>query len=100
MENYVRNRACGCQRCMACDLTGAAMLITLGTLFLLSVWAHIRFHNTWPVILIVLGVMMFLRASGSTVGHISPGGAAPGPPTTPSSSATTAPDTTKDPSHG
>jgi len=89
---------------MAWDLMGAAMLITLGTLFLLSVWAHVRFHYTWPVILIVLGVMMFLRSSGSTAGHISPGAAAtnlPAPPSaTQATTEATAPDTTKDPSHG
>ena len=85
---------------MAWDLMGAAMLITLGVLFLLSVWAHIRFHNTWPVILIVLGVMTFLRSSGSTAGHIPPGGAATSVPAPPSAPEATAPDTTKDPSHG
>lgn len=83
---------------------GAAMLITLGALFLLSVWAHVRFHHTWPVVLIVLGVMMFLRSSGSTAGHIAPGAAAtslPTPPSAPEATAeATAPDTTKDPSHG
>ena len=85
---------------MAWDLTGAAILITLGALFLLSVWAHVRLHHTWPVILIVMGVMMFLRSSGSTAGHISPGAAAPNPPATPNAPEATAPDTTKDPSHG
>jgi hypothetical protein len=85
---------------MAWDLMGAAMLVTLGVLFLLSTMAHIRFHNTFPVILIVLGVMLFLRSSGSTAGHISPGGAATSLPAPPSAPEATAPDTTKDPSHG
>ena len=91
---------------MAWDLMGAAMLITLGTLFLLSVWAHVRFHYTWPVILIVLGVVMFLRSSGSTAGHIPPvppSVAAAGMPAAPSAPATTSDITsepTKDPSHG
>jgi hypothetical protein len=79
---------------MAWDLMGAAMLITLGALFLLSLWAHIRFHHTWPVILIVLGALLFLRSSGSTAGHIPPGAATAGLPAPPS-----APETTKDPSH-
>ena len=95
MENYVRNRACGCQRCMAWDLMGAAVLITLGVLFLLSAWAHIRFHNTFPVLLIVIGVVLFLRSSAPTTGHIPPGAAAAVPPAPPS-----APETTKDSSHG
>lgn len=79
---------------MAWDLMGATVLITLGTLFLLSTFAHIRFHYTWPVILIVIGVVLFLRSSGSTTGHISPGGAAAGIPAPPSAA-----ETTKDPSH-
>ena len=81
---------------MAWDLMGAAVLITLGVLFLLSTWAHIRFHNTFPVILIVIGVVLFLRASGSTAGHIAPGAPAAGTPAPPSAPNTT---DTKDPSH-
>ena len=85
---------------MAWDLMGAAMLITMGALFLLSVWAHVRFHNTWPVVLIVLGVMMFLRSSGSTAGHVPPGGAAASVSAPANAPEATAPDTTKDSSHG
>jgi hypothetical protein len=84
---------------MAWDLMGATVLVTLGVLFLLSVWAHIRFHYTWPVILIVIGVVLFLRSSGSTAGHMAPGAPAANlsaPPGAPDAT----PDTTKDPSHG
>jgi hypothetical protein len=84
---------------MAWDMMGAAMLITLGVLFLLSTLAHIRFHNTFPVILIVIGVVLFLRSSGSTAGHIPPGAAAVSTLPPPSAPETT-PETTKDPSHG
>jgi hypothetical protein len=80
---------------MAWDLMGAAVLITLGVLFLLSLWAHIRFHYTWPVILIVIGIVLFLRSSAPTTGHISPGPLAAGTPAPPS-----APEATKDLSHG
>lgn len=97
MESYVRNRACRCQRCLAWDLMGAAVLITLGVLFLLSTMAHIRFHNTFPIILIVIGVVLFLRSTGSTSGHIQPGAPAAG--TLPPLSAPDTPET-KDPSHG
>ena len=69
---------------MAWDLMGIAMLITLGVLFLLSNWAHVSFHHTWPVILIVIGVVLFLRSSGSTTGHIPPGSPAAGTPAPPS----------------
>jgi hypothetical protein len=68
---------------MACDLMGAVVLITLGVLFLLSTWAHVGFHYTWPVILIVIGLVKFLQASGPTTGHIPPGVPAAGQPAAP-----------------
>jgi hypothetical protein len=83
VETYVKNRACRCPRCMACDLMGAVVLITLGVLFLLSTWAHVGFHYTWPVILIVIGLVKFLQASGPTTGHIPPGVPAAGQPAAP-----------------
>lgn len=83
MDTYVRNRACRCGRCMACDLMGAAVLITLGVLFGLSTWARVSFHYTWPVILIVIGLVKFLQASGPTTGHIPPGAPAAGIAATP-----------------
>ena len=67
---------------MACDLMGATVLITLGALFLLSTWGHVRFHYTWPVLLIVIGLVKFLQASGPTTGHIPPGAPAAKIPTT------------------
>ena len=96
MENYVRNRGCRCIRCMAWDLMGAAVLITLGVLLLLQHLVHVSFWiHTWPVLLIVIGVVLFLRSAGSTAGHIIPPDApAAGTPAAPS-----APET-KDPSHG
>ena len=78
---------------MACDLMGAAMLITLGVLFLLSSWGHVGFHYTWPVILIVIGLVKFMQASAPITGHISPGAPAAGIPAPPSAVET------KDPSH-
>ena len=79
---------------MACDLMGAAMLITLGVLFLLSAWGHVGFHYTWPVILIVIGLVKFLQASAPTTGHIPPGAAAAGNLAPPGATET------KDQSHG
>ena len=63
---------------MVWDLMGAAVLITLGVLFLLASWTHVAFHNTWPLLLIVIGIMLYLRSSGSTAGHIPPGAPAAG----------------------
>jgi hypothetical protein len=52
---------------------GPAVLITLGVLFLLDqvgriYWLH--FDNTWPALLIVIGLVMFLQHNASQAGHV------------------------------
>jgi len=52
---------------------GPAVLITLGVLFLLaqvtsSYW--LNFDRTWPALLIVIGLMLFLRHSAPVDGHV------------------------------
>lgn len=76
---YARNRACACARCRASGLMAAAVLITLGVLFLLDQFYRLRFDRTFPVLLIVIGVVMLLGRTASTEGHIQPYGL-PGPP--------------------
>lgn len=69
---------CGCMRCTAQCSMGAAVLITLGVLFLLeNLTYRFDFGRTWPLLLIVIGVVAFLRSSGSTEGHIESGPPAP-----------------------
>jgi hypothetical protein len=51
---------------------GAAILITLGVLFLLNEMGPIRFDDSWPALLIVIGLFMYLGRSASTEGHIEP----------------------------
>ncbi len=70
--NYIRNRACSCARCRAHSLMGAAILITLGVLFLLQTYFHIEFHRTFPVLLLVIGGVLLVSRSGSTEGHVNP----------------------------
>lgn len=72
MNAYSYNRACPCPRCRAKGLMGAAILITLGVLFLLNEFWIFRFDQTFPVLLIVIGVVMYLGRSASTEGHIEP----------------------------
>ena len=53
---------------------GPAVLITLGVLFLLSqvtsdYW--LNFDRTWPALLIVIGLVSFLRHSASMNGHVA-----------------------------
>jgi hypothetical protein len=61
---------------------GPAVLITLGVLFMLSEFGVARFHNTWPILLIVIGLVKVLAGNLDTTGHtdvIAPG--APPAPT-------------------
>lgn len=70
MSLYVRNRGCHCARCRMRGLTGAAVLITLGVLFLVQEYWYIDFDRSWPVLLIVIGVVTFASRSASMEGHV------------------------------
>jgi len=48
---------------------GPAVLVTLGALMLLSEFGTIRFHYTWPVLLIVIGLVKVYQTTTSTEGH-------------------------------
>lgn len=73
MTPYIRNRNCRCVRCQASGLMGAAILITLGVLFLLDNYGAIPFHETIPVLLLVIGGVLLISRTGSTEGHVQPG---------------------------
>jgi hypothetical protein len=60
-------------RCQASGLMGAAILITLGVLFLLDNYGAIPFHETIPVLLLVIGGVLLISRTGSTEGHVQPG---------------------------
>ena len=67
------NPQCSCGRCRTHGFMGPAVLITLGVLFLLDqvgriYWLH--FDNTWPALLIVIGLVMFLQHNASAAGHV------------------------------
>lgn len=51
---------------------GPVILITLGVLFLLNEYSWIRFRDSCPVLLIVVGLLLFAARSGSIEGHIQP----------------------------
>jgi len=51
---------------------GGAILVTLGVLFLLDNYHMFYFDNSWPVLLIVIGLFSFAARSGSTAGHVQP----------------------------
>ncbi len=91
-ERYMPSRGCQCQRCSRGPLLGAAVLITLGALFLLNEFTRFSFHEGWPILLIVIGVIMVWQHAGSTEGHVPRGTTVPpqepppGPPTSGSDS--------------
>ena len=72
MSVYRRNRRCSCARCRAHGLTGAAILITLGVLFLLDANWIIPFDKSWPVLLLVIGGFIFICRTASIENHIDP----------------------------
>src|SRR5260370_9962036 len=72
MSAYISNRACSCPRCRTRGLTGAAILVTLGVLFLMENFNGPRFNETWPILLIVTGLFVYLGRSGSIEGHVDP----------------------------
>jgi hypothetical protein len=51
---------------------GAAVLITLGVLFLLDKNTHFHFHQSFPILLLVIGGVLLVSRSGSTEGHVNP----------------------------
>jgi hypothetical protein len=60
---------CNCARCRSRGLMGPAVLVTLGVLMLLSEFGTLRFHYTWPVLLIVIGLVKVWQTTTSTEGH-------------------------------
>jgi hypothetical protein len=56
-------------------------LITLGTLFALNNFTEFGFHQTWPVLLIVFGLLSLLGRTVPSVASVPPRpGVPPGPP--------------------
>jgi len=79
MSNRIR---CTCQRCTIRGLMGPVIVVTVGVLFLLQEMrgGYFDFGNTYPVILIVIGLISLASAMASSEGHIS---APPVPPAIP-----------------
>jgi hypothetical protein len=65
-----RGSGCYCERCRTRKLTGPAILVTLGVLFLLDSTSHVSFGRTWPAILLVIGVVKLMQSNASAEGHI------------------------------
>lgn len=73
---FYYNPRCRCGRCRTSGMMGPSIMITLGVLFLLQQthWAwQWGFHRTWPILLIVIGVVKILKYTAPTDGHIPVG---------------------------
>lgn len=86
MNGYRRNRACSCARCRCSGYMGPVVLITLGVLFLVDQYTMYGIGQTWPVILVVIGLVKLVQWNAPTTGHvdvsqIGPGSPPPGGPT-------------------
>jgi hypothetical protein len=82
MNPYMKNKNCHCVRCRTQGMMGAAVLITLGVLFLLENYGVAPFDRSFPILLLVIGSILLISRTGSTEGHIDPtwyGGAIPPP---------------------
>jgi len=69
MELYVPNRTCPCARCKCNELMAPALLVTTGLLILFDNVHWVDFGRTWPLILIVIGLVRVLQSTASTAGH-------------------------------
>jgi hypothetical protein len=73
MQHAIAVARCQCPRCRARRITGPAVLVTIGVLFLLENLAQIGFHRTWPILLLVIGAVQLFQHSASNEGHIGSG---------------------------
>ena len=85
---------CHCQSCTIRGLVGPAVVMTLGVLWLLHEMHGGRFYfgSTWPVLMIVIGLLHLASSMASRDGHIDstlPLGTPPGPPPPPAPGAGT-----------
>ena len=90
MSNQVH---CNCQRCTIRGLRGPVIVVTIGVLFLLQEMrgGFFDFSNTYPVIIIVIGLLSLASALAPSEGHVSaappiPPGVPPAPAVPPSPS--------------
>lgn len=86
MAHFKSNPRCGCPRCRLRGVMAPTVLVTLGILFLLDNLHAMDFNKSFPILLIVIGLVMVLQRTSSTEGHIplgyvQPPGMTPPPPT-------------------
>ncbi len=85
MAHFKSNPRCGCPRCRLRGVMAPTVLVTLGILFVLDNLHAMAFNKSFPILLIVIGLVMVLQRTSSTEGHIplgylQPPGMTPPPP--------------------
>jgi len=80
MNGFRRNRACSCARCRCTGYLGPVVLITLGVLFLIDQYSMYSIGRTWPILLIVIGVVKLLQWNAPLTGHVDVSQIGPGAP--------------------
>lgn len=82
MSNRVK---CNCQSCTVRGFVGPAVVITVGVLLLLHEVHGGRFYfgSTWPVLLIVIGLVQLASSMASREGHIDSRPQVTAPPASP-----------------
>src|SRR6476620_7453114 len=70
----------GSDRSLVSAIRGPITLITVGVLFAMNNFTPYRFHQTWPVLLIVFGLLSLLRRSVEPPAPVGPAGFPPAPP--------------------
>jgi hypothetical protein len=54
------------ERSLVRAIRGPIMLITIGTLFAIDHFGPYSFSNTWPAVLIIIGLLKLLERAGQT----------------------------------
>jgi Domain of unknown function (DUF5668) len=70
MAHFRTNPNCRCARCRLRGMMAPAILITLGLIMLLDTTGVRTFHDTWPLLLIVMGIVKVLQYTAPMDGHV------------------------------
>jgi TM2 domain-containing membrane protein YozV len=63
---------CYCERCRTRGLMWPAVLVTVGFLSLLEDFTRFGWDRTWPLLILIIGIVMLLRSNASPKGHNPP----------------------------
>jgi hypothetical protein len=64
-------------------IKGPVIMITIGVLFAADRFTDYHFHQTWPILLIVIGVLQFVAGRGRRADYYPPPSRPPGAPPPP-----------------